>query len=98
MAEALDILFDLCRFFETSSGFEDEEGTKSRSRNLERFNLALLAFGKATDLAADWVIVWQVFKLTHGSSGCTNTCEFARNFVCQDGQNITRAAEAQSCI
>ena len=69
MAEALDILFDVCRFLETHAGIADEKGARSASRTVERINLALLALGKATDLIADWVIVVQVFKLTHGASG-----------------------------
>ena len=64
---------------------------------IERINLALLALGKLTDIAADWVIVVQVLQMTHGALGCTNTCEFARNFVCQDGQELTLAADVQSC-
>ena len=53
MAEALDILFDLCSFLETSTGFEAEDHLRS-DKLIERINLSLLSLGKFTDLAADW--------------------------------------------
>ena len=51
------------------------------------------ALGKLTDIAADWAIVHQVFKVTLGSSGCSNSCEYSGNAVCQDGEQITPAAQ-----
>ena len=96
MAEAVDLFFELCQSLE-NAGEDTADGARSGSETIERINLALLALGKLTDIAADWVIVVQVLQMTHGALGCTNTCDFARNFVCQDGQEITLAADVQSC-
>ena len=88
MAEALDVLFESFKFIENKAE-HDEDNTRSRSAAVERINLCLLALGKTADLIADWVIVRQVFMVALAVSGCTNTCEFAGNFVCQDGEQLT---------
>ena len=97
MAEALDVLFDSFKFIE-SKAEHDEHNTRSRSAAVERINLCLLALGKTADLIADWVIVRQVFMVALAVSGCTNTCEFAGNFVCQDGEQLTIGSACSICL
>ena len=98
MAEALDVLFDVSKFLEAHGGGEEAvAGSRSGSKTVERINLTLLALGKATDLVADWVIMAMVLRLTHGASGCTNACEYARNWVCQDGEGVTPASSVTLC-
>ena len=48
MAEALDLLFDLCRFFEANGGQEELAGTRSRSSVVHQIQLGLLAIGFPT--------------------------------------------------
>ena len=92
MAEGADLVFDLLREA-GNAGQLGPVGTKSANKNVERLNLFFLFLGKLLDLVADWVIVVQVFSKSAPVSGCTNTCEFASNFVCQDGHDVTSISD-----
>ena len=93
MAEAIDVLVETSRFVE--SNVEDSPtDVKSRhggSKTIERINLIALAIGKFADLVADWVLVWQVYRVLEAVSGCTDACEFAGNWVCQDGVGLSKS-------
>ena len=86
MAEAIDVLVESCGFME--SKVEDSGPRREGSRIIERINLIVLALGKSADLAADWILVWQVYRVLEAISGCTDTCEHAGNWVCQDGEGL----------
>ena len=77
-----------------SGGEEVQEGTRSRGW-LERVNFIFLGLGKIADIAVDWVMYRELaFTMIAEVTGCTNTCEGARNFVCQDGESITSTSAA----
>lgn len=95
MAEAVDVLVETCRFVE--SNVEEDSAVKSRhegSKTIERINLITLAIGKLADLAADWILVWQVYQVLEAVSGCTDTCQYAGNWVCQDGVGLFKELSA----
>jgi ribosomal protein L13E len=92
MAEAIDVLVEACRFMESNV---DDAPTDVKSRHggskiIERINLIALAVGKFADLVADWVLVWQVYRVLEAVSGCTDACEFSGNWVCQDGVGLSK--------
>ena len=102
MAEAWDLVFEMASGAGGAGVMTQAAGTKFENRNVERLNLLFLAVGKLMDLVVDWVLVVQVFSLSAPVSGCTDTCEYANNFVCQDGLNVTSltdvARQSGTCI
>ena len=100
MAECIDIIIALSGHFNAAaSNSSDTRSDKDGKKRIDFINLCCLTLGKAGDIAADWVIVFQVFAVVAMVPGCVNTCEYARNFVCQDGLDVigTVAEIAQTC-
>ena len=100
MAEGIDVLIALSGHFDAAaSNSSDTKSDKDGKKRIDFVNLCCLTLGKVGDIAADWVIVFQVFAVVAMVPGCVNTCEYARNFVCQDGIDVldTVAEMAQTC-
>lgn len=57
---------------------------------IHKINLWVLFLGKVAGVAADWVIVVVVLKIVNDAmSGCSDSCSFSGNSVCQDGHDLT---------
>ena len=100
MAECIDIIIALSGHFDAAaSNSSDTKSDKDGKKRIDFVNLCCLTLGKVGDIAADWVIVFQVFAVAAMVPGRVNTCEYARNFVCQDGLDVigTVAEIAQTC-
>ena len=95
MAEAIDVITEACGFAESNVAEDHLSKSREGSKTIERINLVLLAVGKFADLAADWILVWQVYSVLEAVSGCNDTCEHAGNWVCQDGVDLTAADAAR---
>ena len=98
MAEAIEILVETCGFRESNVAEDDAAKSREGSKTIERINLITLAVGKFADLAADWILVWQVYRVLEAVSGCTDTCEHAGNWVCQDGVGLSKDSGTASLL
>ena len=70
MAEGIDVLIALSGHFDAAaSNSSDTRSDKDGKKRIDFINLCCLTLGKAGDIAADWVIVFQVFAVVAARVG-----------------------------